>query len=155
MSVAPPLARLEWLGRGPGESYADRKAGCPVGRYSGTVAEQHFPYIVPQENGNKQEVRWLALSSPRGPGIQIQASGNMSFSASHFTPEDLTAAHHTCDLRPREEVTLLLDHLQRGVGTASCGPDVRPEYRVPGGTHRWEYAMVILDGTKPGRLALD
>jgi beta-galactosidase len=154
MTLAPEFTNLEWLGRGPGESYADRKAGTPIGRYCGTVSQQFFPYIVPQENGNKEDVRWLALSSEQRLGIQIQASRNMNFSAGHFTPEDLTAAAHTNELEPRKEVTLLIDAIQRGLGTASCGPDALPQYQIRGGTHRFEYAIVLLDGRKPGRLVL-
>jgi beta-galactosidase len=151
MTVAPEFMNLSWLGRGPLESYCDRKIAMDIGRYSGTVAQQHFPYILPQENGNKEEVRWLALTSSAGPGVQIQASKNMSFSASHYTPEDLTAAYHTTDLQPRKEVTLLLDYKQRGLGTASCGPDTLEKYTIAAGTHRWEYAMFFLDRQRPGR----
>jgi beta-galactosidase len=155
MTLAPAFTDLEWLGRGPGESYADRKTGAPIGRYSGKVAEQCFPYIVPQENGNKEDVRWLALTSAGGLGLQIQAGGPMSFSAGHFTPEDLTAAYHTNELEPREEITLLLDYRQRGLGTGSCGPDTLEQYRIPDGKrYRWEYVMIVLDGRRPGRLAL-
>ncbi len=52
--------QFTWLGRGPQESYIDRKAGVPVGLYQGTVDEQYVPYIMPQENGNKTDVRWAA-----------------------------------------------------------------------------------------------
>jgi len=154
MTLPAAFTNLEWLGRGPGESYVDRKAGTPVGRYSGNVADQFFPYVVPQESGNKEDVSWLALLSPAGLGVQVQAAGPLSFSASHFTPEDLTAAYHPNELKPRDEVTLLLDCRQRGLGTASCGPDTLPQYRITPGTYRWEYSIVVLDGRKPGRLAL-
>jgi len=154
MTLAPEFFNLAWLGCGPLESYCDRKIAMDIGRYSGTVAEQYFPYILPQENGNKEDVRWLALTSSAGSGMQIQTSKNMSFSASHNTPEDLTAAYHTTDLKPRKEVTLLLDYKQRGLGTASCGPDTLEKYTISAGTHRWKYAMFFLDRQSPGRRSL-
>jgi beta-galactosidase len=151
LTLAPAFTHLTWLGRGPGESYCDRKAGMPIGRYSGLVSEQHFPYIVPQENGNKEDVRWLALAADDGCALQIQAQRPLSFSAGHFTPEDLTQAYHTTDLHPREEITLLLDYMQRGLGTASCGPDALPQHRVPAGPHQFEFTLLLLDGVPSGR----
>ena len=65
----------------------------------------------------------------------------IGFSASHFTTQDLTDARHTSDLKPRSEVILNLDHAQRGLGTASCGPDTSPRYRSSAGTHRFSYVI--------------
>jgi beta-galactosidase len=154
--AAPELCNLSWLGRGPHESYADRKAGAPVGLYSGTVAGQYVPYVVPQEHGNKEDVRWLSLTGRGGKGLFVQARGPLSFSASHYTPEDLTAARHTSDLEPRDEVILHLDLQQRGLGTASCGPDTLPQYCIaPGREYRFDYALLALDGKRrPGRIKI-
>ena len=66
MRLVPGLERMTWFGRGPQESYIDRLAGASVGRYAGTVDEQYVPYVMPQENGNKTDVRWAALSSDGG-----------------------------------------------------------------------------------------
>ena len=155
MTLAGGVERLQWLGCGPHESYCDRKAGAPIGLYSGSVAEQYVPYVVPQEHGNKEDVRWLSLCNADGLGVQVQADDSMSFSASHFTPEDLTAAYHTNELDPREEVTLLVDYMQRGLGTRSCGPDTLQKYCIPSGAHEFSYKIVILDsGRKPGRRAI-
>ena len=65
----------------------------------------------------------------------------IGFSASHFTAQDLTEARHTSDLTPRPEVILSLDHAQRGLGTASCGPDTSPRYRLSAGTYRFAYVV--------------
>jgi hypothetical protein len=124
-----------WYGRGPHETYADRKLGAEVGVYSGTVDEQYVPYITPQENGNKTDVRWVALTSESGVGLLVvgmpgehEGSRLFNVSAHHFTTEDLAQARHTYELRRREDITLNLDDAQSGLGNASCGPGVLPHY---------------------------
>jgi beta-galactosidase len=135
------LERLEWLGRGPWESYPDRQASAVVGHWRSTVAGQYVPYIVPQEHGHHGDVRWLTLTDDRGRGLRITGRPVIGFSASHFTAADLTAARHTTDLEPRPEVILSLDHAQRGLGTASCGPDTSPRYRLRDRVYRFAYVV--------------
>lgn len=133
-TVAPDFNRISWFGRGPHESYADRKFGTWMGVFSGSVAEQYVPYIVPQEHGNKEDVRWLCLTDRRGHGLRIESDKPFSGSASHFRIEDLIAAYHTHELKPRPDIELCIDARQRGLGTASCGPDTLPAYRIPSGS---------------------
>jgi len=147
--------QLMWLGRGPHESYVDRRAGARLGLHRGTVEEQYVPYIVPQEHGNKTDVRWLALESAAGAGLLIVARGLLECSTSHLTANDLYQATHTHELEPRPEVFVHLDHRQRGLGGASCGPDTLPEYRIGTGTHRFGYRLrpYRVGAEDPARLA--
>ena len=138
--LAAGLEQFEWLGRGPGENYPDRKAGSHVGHYASTVTELYVPYILPQENGARCDVRWCALHDG-GTGLLMAGAGPMIVSALHHPAEDLTAAFHTDELRPQPEVYVHLDVAQRGLGTASCGPDTLPEYHLAGGTWRWTYCI--------------
>ena len=71
LTMPAGFENFNWLGRGPEESYADRKAGVAVGLYNGTVDEQYVPYIMPQENGNKTDVRWSALTNDKGFGFRL------------------------------------------------------------------------------------
>ena len=71
----------------------------------------------------------------------MSAQEPFSFSASHFTADDLHGAATTADLHPRPEVVVHLDVAQRGLGTGACGPDTLPEYRVGGGTYRWRWTL--------------
>ncbi|RLF09598.1 MAG: beta-galactosidase subunit alpha, partial [Thermoprotei archaeon] len=134
--VLPPLPRIgltlqvpgsyssiTWYGRGPHENYQDRKEGAMVNVYSSTVKEQYVPYIMPQENGNKTDVRWVALRDEEGWGLMAVAMPLMEVSAHYFTVHDLTKAKHTHELEEREDIYLHLDYRQRGLGGASCGPD--------------------------------
>ena len=142
-SELPPLPRIglqltvpgdygafTWFGRGPHESYCDRKEGAPVGLYSGTVDDQYVPYIMPQENGNKSDVRWVSLTDKKGVGLLAIGMPFLEVSAHHFTADDLTKAKHAFELKRREDITLNLDYRQSGLGGASCGPDTLPEYLI-------------------------
>ncbi|UCC63636.1 MAG: DUF3883 domain-containing protein [Anaerolineae bacterium] len=122
--------QFTWYGRGPHETYVDRKEGAQVGVYSGTVDEQYVPYIVPQENGNKTEVRWVALTNEEGVGLLAVGSPWLSVSAHHYTTGDLTKAAHTYELKRREDITLNLDYRQLGLGSASCGPGRLEKYQL-------------------------
>ncbi|GGR10816.1 glycoside hydrolase family 2 TIM barrel-domain containing protein [Deinococcus ruber] len=136
LEVPGELETLEWFGRGPWENYRDRCAAAHVGRYRRSVSADYVPYIMPQEHGNKTGVRWLTLSGARSSGLKVQAGDTgLEASASHFTPRDLEYALHTDDLTPRAAVFLHLDHLQRGLGTATCGPDTAEAFRIRPGRY--------------------
>lgn len=121
---------FSWYGRGPHETYPDRKEGAQVGLYRGTVDEQYVPYITPQENGNKTGVRWVALTDDEGFGLLAVGLSLLNVSAHFFTPHDLTAARHTYELQRRKDITLHLDYRQSGLGGASCGPGTFPQYLI-------------------------
>ncbi len=155
MTLPGGLERLDWFGRGPFESYSDRKTAADIGHYRGAVDEQYFPYIVPQENGNKEDVSWFSLRGADKTGIQFQKCGDtFGFSAHHFTPQDLTGAYHTFELKRRDEITVLIDARQRGLGTASCGPDTLDKYKIYPGRYRLRYTIIPLAGRSPRRFAI-
>jgi len=140
MTTPSGFERLEWFGRGPHENYWDRKAGSAVGHYVTSVSDQYVPYILPQEHGNRTDVRWFKLESPTA-GIEFRGSPVFEFSASHFTDDDLFAAWHTNELTPRPETILNIDLHQRGLGVGSCGPDTLDEYCMPPGTYQFSYTI--------------
>jgi len=133
--VAGDLNNLEWLGRGPGESYPDRKQSTDVGRFSGKVDDQFEEYLRWQENGNKEDTRWLALTDAMGEGLLIQAAGPLSFSTHRFTPQQIDDSRHEngearkfVPLVPRDDIVVTLDFKQMGLGGASCGPGPLGQY---------------------------
>jgi beta-galactosidase len=132
MQTPPGFENVEWFGRGPWENHIDRNTGSPVGRYRGTVDEQQVSYVMPQENGSKSEVRWCAIDNGR-VGVRLIGQPLFEFSVRHVTDGDLFAARHINDLARmrRPETIIHLDHIQRGVGTGSCGPQTFERYRVP------------------------
>jgi hypothetical protein len=114
--------RFTWYGRGPHESYVDRKESARVSLYAGTVQEQYVPYIMPQENGNKSDTRWAAVTNAQGMGLLAIGMPLLNVSAHHYTPEDFTRAMHTYELARLDETILHLDHAHCGLGSNSCGP---------------------------------
>lgn len=138
MTLPDDLDFVTWYGRGPGECYADSHQANAVGIYSARGAELFTNYVRPQENGNRCDVRWVRMADPRGAGFEARGSELLNFSAHRFTAEDLTLAAHTCELTPRPEITLHLDHRQNGLGSASCGPALAPAYRLTATPFRFE-----------------
>lgn len=147
LALPTEFETLEWFGRGPLENYSDRTRATWVSRFGDTVSEQYVPYVLPQEHGNKTGLRWLALQS-KNNGLLFVPENLCEGSASHFTPHDLFAAKHTTDLQPRAETFVNLDVAQRGLGTASCGPDTLPQYRIQPGEYELNFEIRPYDVSK-------
>ena len=143
----PSFDSLRYYGRGPEENYSDRHTATFLGEYNSTVAQQPFPYLRPQESGNKTDVRWLELVDQQGAGIRITGLQPLSVNASHFRSIDLDPGfskkqQHPKDVHPRKEIYLHVDLLQRGVGgDNSWGADPHPAYRLTKQTYRYGYII--------------
>lgn len=121
---------FSWYGRGPQENYCDRKEGYPVGVYKSKVEEQHVPYIMPQENGNKTDVRWATFTDEYGNGLMFSGLPLFETTVHNYTIDDLSNARHTHELQRRDFITVTIDKTQSGLGGASCGPDTLEKYRI-------------------------
>lgn len=139
MSLPAGFGTVAWLGLGPGETYPDSRQAGRFGRYQCPVEDLHTPYVVPQENGNRMHVRWAALSNPHGDGLLCVGMPAFSFSAHRYSLQNLTDARHACDLVAGDEIFVNLDYRQRGLGSASCGPDVLPAYEL--NAHEFDFAV--------------
>ncbi len=128
LHLAGTLDHFAWYGRGPHENYIDRRESAMVGLYSGLVQEQYVPYIKPQENGNKTDVRWAAVTNKQGLGLLAAGMPLMEVSAHHYTAEDFTLTPHAHELVRRHATMLNLDYRQGGLGSNSCGPEPLPQY---------------------------
>ena len=140
----PPLPRVgyqvqlpgafdtaEWYGRGPHESYSDRKEGARFGVFRSKAAELHFPYVMAQENGNHTDVRWLKLVDASGRGLRVRAEGPLDFTAHDYTDAALLASKTSQRIEKDGRVTLSLDLAQMGLGgDDSWNPRVHPEYQL-------------------------
>ena len=132
------LDHVEWYGYGPGEAYPDSRQAARIGRFTTTVDELQTPYVMPQENGNRVDARYLALTDASGTGLRVTGAPMIDFSARRWTSEALDAAAHSVDLVPDKAIHLNLDHTQHGLGSASCGPDVLPAHRLVPRAARFE-----------------
>ncbi|MBD0849352.1 glycoside hydrolase family 2 TIM barrel-domain containing protein [Maribacter arenosus] len=113
--------KVTWYGRGPHENYQDRKTAALVGTYEASVDDLYYPYIRPQENGNRCDVRWLTFKNASGDGIGIYAPQVFDFSAHHqyntdFDAGDTKQQRHTVDIVKRDFVNINIDYKQMGVG---------------------------------------
>ncbi|MGI9427162.1 MAG: glycoside hydrolase family 2 TIM barrel-domain containing protein [Bythopirellula sp.] len=108
--------QVAFYGRGPHENYWDRKTGAALGRYQMSLGALTFDYVRPQENGNREDCRWMQLSSAQGSQLRLVGQPSFSFSAWPYTLETLDTARHTTDLTPAGYTTLNIDYRQRGVG---------------------------------------
>jgi len=150
-ALSAPIESVRWYGRGPHECYPDRKAGAALGIYASSVDALQVPYVLPQENGNRSDVRWLELGADAASpaALRIESPASFEFTASHHEAGQLWKAAHTCDLVRRQETFLCLDAAQRGLGTATCGPDTLEKYRLRPGPVGLE--LSLLPGTGQGR----
>lgn len=130
MAIPATLSNVKWYGRGPGEAYCDSKQANPVGLYKASVEELYTPYILPQENGNREEVRWVTFSDNTGHGFKVSGMPLINFSAHYYTTEDLEKTTHRHLLVKRDFITLNLDYKQCGIGSNSCGPAAFEQYRI-------------------------
>lgn len=122
---------LSWYGRGPWENYPDRKTSCLIGRWNSKVSEQYTHYPRPQDSGNHEDVTEVILTNKQGKGVRVTAIDRpFSFSALHYTVDDIYKTTHDCDLKPRKEVILSLDAPVLGLGNSSCGPGVLKKYAI-------------------------
>ena len=142
--VAARFTRLRWLGRGPHENYPDRNRSALIGIWEGEPEE--CPYLVPQEFGLRTDCRWFELVDPdAGEVLRIDSliAAPIHVSATHHRPDDLFAARTTRDLERRDDLVVCVDIAHRGLGTASCGPDVLPRYRLPSGRYELVYRLSL------------
>jgi beta-galactosidase len=110
------LNRVQWYGRGPQENYPDRKSGYPVGQYASTVAEMAEPYLIPQDNGLRTDIRWVKMVDGAGKGLEFSGDALFNFNASPYSTDNLTKALYTFQLKPAEAITFNLDIATSGVG---------------------------------------
>ncbi len=141
------LHNVEWYGRGPWEAYWDRKTGARLGRWSLDVDSLYHPYVRPQENGQRADVRWLALRDDDGAGLLVASPIPLDVTALRFLTADLDpgeskAQRHAADLHPREFVRLNVDFRQMGVGgVTSWGPTALPPYQLPYGEYEYRWVL--------------
>ena len=118
LTIQNEFNQLTWFGRGPHDTMLDRKTSGAIGIYTGKVDELIHSYIRPQENSNRTDVRWAAITNKEGIGLFVSDVGSthLSISAWPYSLEDLELADHTYDLPKREFITFNIDYKQQGVG---------------------------------------
>ena len=119
---------LKFYGLGPHESYRDKCRSCSHGLYDTTVEEQHEDYICPQENGSHTDCDYLMLEK-ENQIVTAVSSRPFSFNVSYYSQEELTRKAHNFELEKSGSTIVCLDYAQNGIGSNSCGPELRKEYQ--------------------------
>jgi beta-galactosidase len=142
LHVGPGAATVEWLGRGPHECYPDRRSSGRVGRWVTPVDAWGVPYVHPQANGNRTEVRWLRVLAADGtPLLVVDELDDLDVTVARVTEAELADAAHQEELPRRDDCWVWIDARHRGVGSGAVGPDVSPRHRVHPGPYRWSYRL--------------
>jgi len=162
MAMPGDFNQIKWFGRGPHETYWDRKTGAAVGIYSGTVQDNIHHYVEPQENANKTDVRWMEITNQKGLGLRFESTplkrinGNLTISKKNllsmscwpYTQADLEDAAHPFEIPNRNLTTVNIDYKQMGVGgDTSWGARTHPEYTLPA-NQKYAYSFIITPITK-------
>jgi beta-galactosidase len=136
---------IMWYGKGPMENYMDRNYGFDAAIYSQNVFDFMEPYAVPQENGNRTDVRWMFLSNKNNDGLLVVADSLLSMSAWPYTEDNIENAKHTIDLKDAGYITLNIDLVQMGVGGNDSWSDVAApldKYQIPSGTYHYSFYLL-------------
>jgi beta-galactosidase/beta-glucuronidase len=141
MALVPSLDQFTWYGLGPGETYPDSRAAGRLGRYRASLEELQTPYVVPQESGNREGLRWLEVSNGH-MGLLVVGNPRLSFSAHPWSTEAIATARHRYDLTSEDRVWVHLDYRQQGLGSASCGPGPLPAYELTSAPFEFGVALM-------------
>ncbi len=147
LQMPKDMSQIKYYGRGPVENYADRKQSEDIGLYSQTVCEQFYPYIRPQENGTKSDVRWWAQTDLNGNGLLFVAESPFSASALNYSIESLDEGvkkvqRHSQLVTPVDYTNVCIDKVQMGLGCVnSWGAMPLSKYRIP--YQDMEFTLII------------
>ena len=137
---------IQWFGRGPLENYIDRRAGFDAGLYTASLNDFMEPYVVPQENGNRTDIRWMHLSNPKtGKGLLVLADSLLSMSAWPYTNQVIQSARHTYKLKDAGYINLNIDLVQMGVGGNDSWSDVAApieQYQIKAAPAAYRFYLV-------------
>lgn len=146
--------QVSYYGRGPGENYPDSQQASTIDLWHTTVDEMFENYPFPQNNGNRQQVRWATLANRHGSGLLVVPEQPIHFSAWHYTAENIHAAQHCNELRRCDDITLNLDHQVLGLGSNSWGSEVLDSWRVRFRPFRYGFTLLPLEGGQTAAQAL-
>lgn len=153
MGFIRALDQVKWYGRGPQETYCDRKTGGKIALHTSTVADLEHHYMRPQENANRTDVRYVELTDKDGRGVRFTASQGvpLQFSAWHYTQNELEKATHIHTLKHGDITTFNFDLAQLGVGGDMPGDAHVREPYILHGNRRYTYTFTIAPITVPGK----
>jgi beta-galactosidase len=144
MEMKPGIDELTWYGKGPFETYPDRKTGAKTGIYTTKIGDIVMPYVIPQEFGNHTDVKWAAVIKESGKGLAFISDHMMNVSINPYS--NLESAWYPYQLKRKENVTLNIDHRVSGVGGTPI--TVRHAYRTYPDAYQYRVRIKPFDGSQ-------
>ena len=135
------MNQVAYFGLGPVENYIDKRRASYHGLFSSSVTDLHEDYLRPQENGSRSDVDFVTIEGG-ALSLTIASDQTFSFHASPYTQEELTAKAHNYELIPAGMTEFCLDYRQNGIGSESCGPDLRGKYEFEENEFQFGFRLV-------------
>ncbi len=145
MGIERSYDTLTWYGKGTMENYIDKSYGFDVGIYQLALTDFMEHYVVPQENGNRTDVRWMCFSGKQNDGLLVVADSLLSMSASPYTDENVQNAKHTNKLKDAGFITLNIDLIQMGVGGNDSWSEVAApleQYQIKAKSYKYSFYLI-------------
>ena len=136
------MDQVIYCGLGPQESYQDKQRAAYYGIFCQKLSELHEDYLRPQENGSRCGCDYVVLAGG-GRSVTAVSLREFSFNASSYTQEELTQKSHNYELIPSGSTVLCLDYAQNGIGSHSCGPRLKEEYRLNEESFIFEIRLIV------------
>ncbi|MBI9034668.1 MAG: DUF4981 domain-containing protein [Bacteroidales bacterium] len=148
VNLSKDFNQIQWFGRGPHENYWDRKTSAAIDRYSMKADQMFFPYVRPQETGNRTDTRWLKITDKEGTGLLIKGIPTIDFTVLPFDKSELEHSgdpairKHGADLKTGQVISLNIDYKQMGVGgDNSWGAPTHKQYTLPATRYHFEFTI--------------
>ena len=132
--------QVEYVGYGPTESYLDKHHATAFGRYKTTRESNHVPYLKPQENGSHYGCREVKVANS-ADCFTVQSHTPFSMNVSPYSQEELGSKKHQYDLEKSGSTILCVDYKMSGVGSNSCGPALKEQYRLS--ETEWDWSILL------------
>lgn len=133
-----------FFGAGPGEAYEDFRGRAMIGLHHMAVRDNHVDYIMPQENGSHCATRAVLVFDANGNALGVESAADYSFNISPYTREELETKKHNYELEESDSTVLSIDYRMSGIGSNSCGPLTRPEFRLS--EDEFSFSFTLLPG---------
>lgn len=141
MFLPKEFSKVSYLGYGPWESYSDKHQASRFGRFYADVKELHEDYIKPQENGSHYHTCEMVLSDHLGNQMEVYSKDTFSMQVLPFTQEELASRKHNFELQEADRTVLCLDYKMSGIGSQSCGPELKKEYQLTDERMNYQFTL--------------
>ncbi|MCA5004739.1 glycoside hydrolase family 2 TIM barrel-domain containing protein [Sphingobacterium bovistauri] len=150
MGINSNFNTIEYYGLGPMETYNDRAYGFDLGLYRMSLDNFVEPYLVPQENGNRMDVRWFSLMDNKKSGVLIVGNQPLNVNASYYSSEQMEKTKHWYKLKKEDKISLYVDYKTMGIGGNDTWTDVSqplPHYQIPAQNYTYSFSIIPMQST--------